>query len=342
MRKPLKPWSNPSGTSTWPPHIAVSLKHTPERQSILKRILHRHQTVGPLRLRCTTRGPCEEGGRQDICRWGRRHRHKNPAASGRENGEWGSQVGSVPSSQAPKNDYKDILGEAATPTPPPGERTKDNRHAGTVGSQDTSGVTTLTKWRTRNDRRSESEWKPEQRDDGGGKGTQHPRCIGLEQPGDHVNWRPSAAGQNGPPAGSVGASVIVEGNANRDATRNTSLKRMLNQKHKTKKKLWRKQRVQHSCPLVIRSACEDCHNNLHDDEQRGGKNVWWLSTQEQQWLSLDWLSLQRCPRESHLWSSRQHQRRPSPSWRKLLWHWPWSGSHWKLGCLSPIAPTCSS
>jgi hypothetical protein len=65
-----------------------------------------------------------------------------------------------------------------------------------------------------------------------------------------------AAGQNGPPAGNVGVSVIVGGIADRDAPRNTSLKRLIVQKHGTrKKKRKRKKWVQHLYLLIMHSVC---------------------------------------------------------------------------------------
>jgi hypothetical protein len=109
-------------------------------------------------------------------------------------------------------------------------------------------------WR-RNDRRSESERKPERKTTETA-GTQHPECIGLERPGDHAERGPSAAGRNGPSTGSVGASIIVGGTANRDAPRHILLKGMIDLKQRTRKKKGRrKRRVQHSCLLVTRLAC---------------------------------------------------------------------------------------
>jgi hypothetical protein len=76
----------------------------------------------------------------------RRCYHKNPAATAgrKENGELGSQagpraVGHGASSQATKNERQGILGK--TIASQPGEDTKDDRHAGTVGRQATSGAT---------------------------------------------------------------------------------------------------------------------------------------------------------------------------------------------------------
>jgi hypothetical protein len=51
--------------------------------------------------------------------------------------------------------------------------------------------------------------------------TEHPVCIGLERPGDHVLWGQSVAGQNGLSAGSVGVSVIAGGISDRDVPRST-------------------------------------------------------------------------------------------------------------------------
>jgi hypothetical protein len=97
--------------------------------------------------------------------------------------------------------------------------------------------------------------------------TEYPVFTGLEWSGNLDQRGTSAAGWNSLSTDSVGVSDIIGGTADRDAPRNTSLKGMIDQKHRTRKtKQRRKQWVQHSCPLVICSVCdEDGHDSLYAD-----------------------------------------------------------------------------
>jgi hypothetical protein len=67
-------------------------------------------------------------------------------------------------------------------------------------------------------------------------GTEHPVCIRLGQSGDHVHRGPSATRWNGPSAVSMGVLVIIGRITDRDTPRNTSLKGMIDQKERTRKK----------------------------------------------------------------------------------------------------------
>jgi hypothetical protein len=141
-------------------------------------------------------------------------------------------------------------------------------------------------------------------------GTDHPVYVGLERSRGYVHRGQSEGRRNWPSAGSVGSSVIVGGIDNRDGLRNTSLKRMIDRKHRTRKARRRKLRLEHSCPL--------------------------LRSQRVRWKSditvctpTDRTSQQDCPRSAPCgW----HRKRPSPSWTKLSWHWPLGGTHLKLRC----------
>jgi hypothetical protein len=83
-------------------------------------------------------------------------------------------------------------------SPQPDEGTKSNRSAGAVGSQDPSGVNALTKQRKKT-MDGEDETTDAQKVNGNRSeetleeaGTEHPLCIGLGRPGNHVHRGPSA------------------------------------------------------------------------------------------------------------------------------------------------------
>jgi hypothetical protein len=72
----------------------------------------------------------------------------------------------------------------------------------------------------RDNRRSEKEQEPTD-----ATGMQEQTVyVGLERPWDHARQEPSRAGQNDSSAGSVGASAILGGSADRDFPRRKSTK----------------------------------------------------------------------------------------------------------------------
>jgi hypothetical protein len=103
-----------------------------------------------------------------------------------------------------------------------------------VGRDDNSEVTALTKLREKWTTDGGDETTNVQKVNGSRREetseetrSEHPVCIGLVQPGDHVHRGPIAAGRNGSSAGIVEVSAIVGGFADRDDPRNTSLKVIL-------------------------------------------------------------------------------------------------------------------